>query len=204
MDVEKILPILPRWMAIPIILLTIILSLGPQLSKMVSSLTGRSRTYKRERERLSLLKLRYEIEALKKEKGLIDIAEPLPNFPERSVEESGPGKELNFGSRFLYGALGTLVPSFLRLSITLLQPDLSHLINAGYIVGILVLALIGGLASAVILRRATSSLLCFLVGLSLVLLLQTAMETATNGTRLRPPVVPSASRPAPPLIGQNR
>jgi hypothetical protein len=185
MDIEKVLPILPRWMAIPVILLTILLSLGPQLSKWVSSLTGRSRAYQRERERLSLLKLRYEIEALKKEKGLVDIPEPRLDFPGRSVEENGPAKALGFGRRFLYGALGTLVPLLLRLSIELLQTGSGHLVDAGYMVGVLILALIGGLASAAFLRRATSSLLCFLVGLSLVLLLQTALMTAT--TKPRPP-----------------
>jgi hypothetical protein len=75
-DISNFLPSLPSWVTIPIVLLTITLSLVPRIYQVLTDLTAHSREYKRENERLTLLKLRYDIEALKKDKNLPDFPEP--------------------------------------------------------------------------------------------------------------------------------
>src|SRR5437660_6322283 len=67
---------LPPTLSIAIIILTTVVSLAPKFFAMFSNFSGGSRAFKREKERLDLLKLRYEIEAFKREKNLEDLTEP--------------------------------------------------------------------------------------------------------------------------------
>src|SRR5215470_15852599 len=110
-DFSKLLPSLPSWITIPIVLLTVGLSLVPRIYQVFVDLTARSREYKRENERLTLLKLRYEIEALKKDKNLQDLPDGLSDRTPPQASAASADKQLNFLTRFLYGASGAAIPA---------------------------------------------------------------------------------------------
>ena len=192
--IDKLLPTLPSWISIPIIVTSLALTLGPKIYELFSQFTSRSRAVKREKDRLDLLKLRYEIEALRKEKNLDLIADPLfAEAPQRllrdyGVEAPSTGELLSRWKRFLYGALGASVPSLVRLVFSLSEMRLNVVsISAGYFLGVGILAGLGGLVSSFIPKRQVNAFVCFLVGLSITLLLTAIVQEASQYQQ-RPPV----------------
>jgi hypothetical protein len=130
-DISKLLPPTPWYVAVPIAILTVTASLGPKIVKMFGDLNSESRRFKREKERLSLLKLSYETESFKREKNLADFT-PDPNISKTfAVNAPRVGavalSSLRYSSRFLYGALGALAPTLIRLGLVLSSPGHQNL-----------------------------------------------------------------------------
>ena len=105
---------LPPWVAIPIILVTLIVTYLPNIYQVFHNLNTENREYQNERRRLELLKLRYEIEAICKTNDLKQISEQV--LPVEKSLSSDPSAKpsvpfsLSFWQRFLYGALGAFLP----------------------------------------------------------------------------------------------
>ena len=72
-EILGLLPTLPIWLSIPIVLGGLLVVLAPKVLDLLRHLSAWNRSYEREKKLLELLKLRYEIETLKKEKELPDI-----------------------------------------------------------------------------------------------------------------------------------
>ena len=117
-DLAKILPTLPSWISLPIICLTIVVTLWPKLLQFWKDLSSSQRTHDSEKKRLELLKLKYEIEAIKKQVGLENLADDtgIVNTKESDESRFNQKKKLleSFGMRFSYGALGLWEESHAR------------------------------------------------------------------------------------------
>jgi hypothetical protein len=201
-EIYKLLPSLPSWITIPIVFLTIALSLVPRIYGVFGDLTARSREYKRENERLTLLKLRYEIEALKKDKNLPDLPDGLSVRTPPQASAASDDKQLNFLTRFLYGASGAAIPAILTGVVSTahfhpgpVEPGYWVGYWVGFAIGVLIFGCFVGLVSAAILRRRTTRLVCFLVGLSIVLLISSFTREIT-APDTKPPHTQAPIKPA--------
>jgi hypothetical protein len=190
MDISKLLPSLPEWLSLPIIIVVLIVTLWPKIIQMVQELSSTSRAYAREKQRLELLKLRYEIEAIKKEKSLekIDEEELFPNIEQPTLTaEKRLGvsfdEQLTFWWRFAYGAAGSLLPIF--LNVLLIDIQVASEIGVGYFLGMIVrliiFAVVSGIGSALLAKGNANKQMCFLIGLSISLLFSLLLTgTAQN------------------------
>jgi len=190
----NLIPGLPAQIAIPIIVLTTAVSLGPKLIRLFSEFSGKSRGFKREKERLELLKLRYEVEAFKREKSLTDFIDTPPVPAGQPLARVSTRTEASpFLVRFSSGAVGAIVPTVLTVLIELLSTHSSPLYYFGwsYWATVLILACIGGALASVFPRRQADPFICFLIGLSFTLLLSLV------GQRIQqtpPQVIPETSK----------
>lgn len=161
--------------------------------RFFGDLTARSREYKRENERLTLLKLRYEIEALKKDKNLQDLPDGLSVRTPQQASAASDDKQLNFLTRFVYGASGAAIPAILTSVVRTVRFHRSQFEPAywvgywvGLALGVLIVGCFVGLVSAAILRRRTTRLVCFLVGLSIFLLISSFTQEITPPDTMPP------------------
>ena len=198
MDITKLLPSLPEWISLPIIVFAALVTLWPKITAILKELNRDSRAYASEKQRLELLKLRYEIEAIKKENGLEDIpaeAEDPSNIelePEtiHADEASTENIKLNFWGRFWFGVAGTAAPILLNL----LHLDISQSSNIelslpiilGISLRFVIFALLGGLGSAFLAKGNATKQTCFLIGLSISLLFS-LLITANINTNVESP-----------------
>ncbi len=179
MDISKLLPSLPEWLLLPIIIVVLIVTLWPTIIQMVQELSSTSRAYAREKQRLELLKLRYEIEAIKKEKDLerIDEEKLFPNSEQPALtaevrEELSSGEQLTFRWRFAYGAAGSLLPIFLNILLTDIQvvSEIGMAYVLGMVFRLIIFAVVSGIGSAFLAKGNANKQMCFLMGLSISLL----------------------------------
>ena len=177
----------PKWLSIPVVILGLLLTIWPKFFQVLRETSLWNRAYELEKKRLELLKLRYEIEVIKKTNELSDIKDvadqedrvaPIPTPP--------PVSPMLFRQRFLYGALGAIPALLLPLIVSDLSTNLSSLTSMvllGYSLRLVFLLCISGFASAVGLRKQATPGKCFLVGLSATLSLSLLM---TSTPRLVP------------------
>jgi hypothetical protein len=151
--------------------------------------------YEREKLRLELLKLRYEIEAIKKEKSL----ETFPD--ERSIlasvdvleasakPEESPHSGMITWKRFAFGAYGAIIPILLNFLLQdwgfILASGSDIFILIGYATRLILLVGLAGIASAVFVKKQATPVLCFMVGLSVTLLLTMLLVTASRSSPAR-------------------
>ena len=115
----KYLLAFPAWIATPIVVVTLLLTLWPQIRQMIADVTYTDRKLEHEKRHLELVKLRYEIEAIKKANGLESLphevaATPVPSTTAsqsdvRSVSSSSGSSIL---TRFAAGCARCLIPRF--------------------------------------------------------------------------------------------
>ena len=172
--------------------------LWPRIAEVIHDLQTSSRVYTLEKQRLELLKLRYEIEVIKKENELADLQEHtiLPEIELSSSEngttlESAPRQRLGFLTRFSYGASGAVLPISPNLvlfdwQIITLEFDLA--VFLGLMVRIVVFMTLGGIGSAFIAKNSESRLLCFMVGLAITLMLSLLLVTGRSPSEAIPEV----------------
>ena len=185
-DAVKLLPPLPLWVSIPILVVTLFTTMGPRLIQTVRDLNSRDRAYQRERQQLELLKLRYEIEALKKEKGL----EPLPpsvsvaSAPAAAVTKEGPPlTQTILLKRFLYGGLGALLPLGLTVLIQdsgSMSVDRTQFFVLGYVFRVMILFVLGGMIGALNTRPHATPIDYIMAGLSISLLLTVIVSSVAR------------------------
>jgi hypothetical protein len=183
----KYLQGMPAWIAMPIVVVTLLLTLWPQIRQMIADLKAVDRSLENEKRRLELLKLRYEIEAIKKANGLKSLPSegaaiavmPAP----LSQSESAPtstGCGISIFGRFAAGAAGAVAPSVYRYLILFLSEPNQALPTIGYFLGVVILCAVGGLGAVMVPRHRASWGFCALVGLSIVLLIQMGVLTAVQ------------------------
>jgi hypothetical protein len=178
---------LPPALSIAIIILTTIVSLAPKLFAMFSDVSGESRSFKREKERLNLLKLRYEIEAFKREKDLKDLTEPERHVViTRTITRTG--EPLPFKISFLLGAIGAASPTILTLGIALFsRHSIPTFFSAYYWIGVILSSCLMGVLASFFPRRPTEPYMAFLVGLSFTLIFQlVGQNTIERSQEARP------------------
>jgi hypothetical protein len=158
---DKILPKLPAWMIVPIAIFWLFLLAWPVLKEIWFSVIPSYRAYTREQRRLELLKLYYEIEAIKKEHALgdlsqipqvltkatsIDLAIQKHHSPEAQLPPSPP---LSPRAAFGFGAAGggmIFVLSIVAVdAVTITEATSIALIAVG--IRAALLAIIGGFTS---------------------------------------------------------
>lgn len=190
MDISNLLPSLPEWLAIPLILIAVFVWLWPKMAGVIRDFRTSSRVHVLEKQRLELLKLRYEIEAIKKENGLFELQEdsiipeievsPSENLPKA---EDKPAQVLGFWTRFGYGAGGSALPILVNLALfdwRLLFQELDMAVLLGYAIRLVVFAALAGVGSAFIARHPTTRPMCFLIGLSITLFLSLLLASARS------------------------
>ena len=140
-----------------------------------------------------MLKLRYEIEVIKKsneldaldvEHELLPVAQvPAVDSTPNSLTQTGPKRYLSVWHRAALGALGAFLPSLYRIVILILTASMKdmhwymHFLNVGFFTGILFLCIIGGVVASLIPKERATTALCVLVGISIVLFLQLGVMT---------------------------
>ena len=183
----------PDYVSRSVILLTIAILLGPKILELLNEAASWYRGYHKEKQYLELLKLRYEIAALKKEKGLEDLPgptlleQPIRVYPERSAAPTPP-KTISGGKRFLLGLLGGFVPALVivLLSSQAVLPGGSFAeYVALYALFVIPFPILAGLATMVLLGERQTALACLFVGTSVVLAFRMALtsiiEQVING-----------------------
>lgn len=191
----KLLPSLPQWLSIPLILLTVVAVVWPKVVQTVREGGKQRRAYELEKQRLELLRLRYEIEVLRKQHGLLEI------LPEVTVSETAPAiasvpqndiPPLGSFQRFLYGALGAVVPIVLQLVLVHLADvfaDVTAFLLLGYSIRLIVFMTLAGVASWLLPRSIASKRFCFLTGFSTTLLLTMLLQYGLRTEQVTPPDV---------------
>lgn len=143
----------------------------PSIHELFVSAIPWRRKYEREKLRLELLKLRCEIEVLKKEHqlnvipdtgGLIDAvvaATPL-------VEPQQ--KTMTIKRRFCFGFAGSVLPSLWRFSAAVRTGVISFTIYyiSAAVAGFFIMGIIAGVSTIMFTGRQSSARTCFLIGLS--------------------------------------
>lgn len=179
----SILANFPKWLSIPIIILGLLITAWPKFFHILKETSLWNRSYELEKKRLELLKLRYEIEAIKKTSELSEITD-VPYEPDRVAAATTPApvSPMLFRQRFFYGALGAILP----ILITFLLADLrgtfsyfTYIVLLGYIIRLIFLISLSGLVSAVAVKRQATPITCFLVGLSVTLFINLLLTSTT-------------------------
>lgn len=189
-EITKLLPALPLWVSIPIIIVAVVVTLWPKILQAITEFSAASRTFQREKMRLELLKLHYEIEALKKDKGLAEMPPLLDNTPAIAPTESPsqvPARgTLSKFQQFAYGAAGALLPIALNFVVLDYSANASPMFLAGLFLRLLLFALIAGIASALLARTLATKTNCFLVGLSVTLVLTVVVQAQSIAHQREP------------------
>jgi hypothetical protein len=163
--------------------------------------------YEREKLRLELLKLRYEIEAIKKEKSLETFPDersllvPVDVWEVSAKPEESPRPRMTTWKRFSFGAYGAILPIFLNFLLQdwrlIFTESITIIVILGYAIRLILLVGLAGMASSVFVKKQATPVLCFLVGLSVTLLLTMLLIAASRSSSVPPPKMSSivSSRP---------
>jgi hypothetical protein len=180
-EIKDIIPLLPEQWATALAAASGLLLLVPKTFDALRSARGYS--YEREKRQLQLLKLRYEIEALRKEKGLEDLSSQVlgegsaPGLNSRPAA-AAPTSGLQ---RFLLGSLGgALLPLVKVILSGSLGPSRPWATYVGMGAAITLIASLGGLVALLIGNRATPRWACSLLGLSGSLVLMSLFAAAVS------------------------
>lgn len=182
----KYLADLSPWVTIPIVLSTIFVTLWPKVHQVFLDLNADNRAFENEKRRLELLRLRYEIEALKKSNDLADLSEdlhplidPPPPSPQPELTKVVrlPERKLPLWQRFLFGAGGALIPgAYGVLPLAIRGVDFIGLTSVDWRLLIFITVFsyggFGGFSALLVPRHRASPLFCVMVGISAVLLIR--------------------------------
>ncbi len=198
-EILKFLPTLPIWLSAPIIIGAALIVLSPRVVELMRNLSAWHRAYDREKKRLELLKLHYEIEAIKKNNDLTKaptpsfLAGPQTETPTPDTEEEQPLREeqaapapahpvpLNGLQRFAYGAAGAVTTAVLelpqgRLELIVAQHSIAGLL--GYGLATLLMVAVAGLTTYLLLQKEATPFTCFLTGMAVPLLMKVMLTSS--------------------------
>ena len=184
-EIAKILPNLPLWFSIPIIVVANVVTWWPKIQQAITDLSSERRRYEIERRRLELLKLRYEIEALRREKGLdqlpdassdeVTLHEPVP--PPAAQPPNQP--RLGRLKRFAFGMVGAVLPIALNVALF----DVGHMWPLGLLLSnVGLLLVVAGFVAVLLPRGIASRTNCCLIGLSVTLALTVLFQAQIHGS----------------------
>lgn len=144
---KALIPSLPPWVLWTTAGVAAALFIWSKIQPLITEVIPWRRLYARENLRLEVLKLRYEIEALKRQHGLA-----LPDEGERQVtvtQMREPMKVLSPRSRFLWGMLGgvavPMTQTFYVLATGPPLPEVPVWLALGRLMAAVILGTIGGL-----------------------------------------------------------
>ena len=157
----KLLALFPVRVQVFVALVSILSSLGPKIVEIIRDFHGEDRILRCEKQRLKLLKLRYEIEAFRLEKNLPEI-ESAPIHGLVAVAQLA----ISYPRRFIYGVIGGLIYYVIFIIKSASIGLAFHDITLWFYVGVvLMLALCGG-SSCLIPKRQARRWVCILMGFS--------------------------------------
>jgi hypothetical protein len=195
-EFAKLLPGLPRWLSIPLILITVVAAIWPRIVQTIREGSKQRREYEFKKQNLELLRLRYEIEVLRKEHALLELP-PEVIVPELVPVPMGEASKLSSRQRFFYGALGAVAPIIIQLlfvDVRIVFPSATTVVLVAYFIRLVLLTSLAGVTSFLLPRGISSRGLCFLTGLSMTLLLTLLLQYSARTQPERPVLQPE--RPA--------
>lgn len=180
-ELTKLIPNLPEWISIPLVIIVLLLGLWPKIRRVFRDLSSTYRAYEVERRRFELLKLRLEIEVIVKEHSLdFDLANI--RLEEKLEAPPPPPNGINSGASMwqmvTVGALGAIMPSIMRLPNNyelLLGADSA--ITLGFILSIVIFGFLGSIT--VYSMRPANFSIAFLIGFAITALIQLLMGSIT-------------------------
>jgi hypothetical protein len=108
---------LPSWLIAFLAAVLLAISLWPKVHELLNDIFPSQREFRREKQKLELLKLMYEVETIKKQHDLGELASRLPQSLQsgeiareiQSVTASTKTKPISLVQRLLFGFLGSAV-----------------------------------------------------------------------------------------------
>ena len=196
-EVSKTLQtILPIWVVLPGVIAIWIVTQWPRIRDLLRHVIPSQRAFYREKQRLELLKLKYEIEALRQTNNLENLEESTyggeasitsggriePDSPPTPATEpkSEPFSILDAGRRIGLGAFGGFLVQIYTLAVrgpssSILALNETFRMYLGWdfvpILIIVVLALLSGTAAFVLTDRDATGFRCFVLGAVAVVVL---------------------------------
>lgn len=183
----KYLTNLPLWFALPVVITTLIVTLWPKVFQIILDLSVNSRLFQKEKRCLELLKLRYEIEAIKKTNNLSDLNDEYlsSTLNHHNEKKKDTPKKKDFFSqplmlwqRICFGGIGGIIPILFRYIVLNLRSFFKVDFNPlsidfiGIFIGFLIFFSIGGIGASFLPKKRSSARICVLVGLSVAILFQ--------------------------------
>ena len=175
---DALVPRLPTSLAIPAALVLILLLAWPNIRIIWQDIIPFYRSYSREKMRLELLKLRYEIEAIRKKNKLPDLEQHAKGLASIRVIDRAHNFILPTPIKLAAGAVGGLVISIANIvsSLSDLMDKFTNLggseliqLFLGFVVASVLVSLIGALAAMI--SKPTSMQQAFLIGAAAAALL---------------------------------
>lgn len=129
MSLEPFLDKIPLWLALSLVLGVSIFASLPKVFDTWQKANAYNRWYERKKKRLELLKMHYDIEALKKEKGLATLPGDSENLRleleafQQKVDAAQTNSQ-NFETYPLYGVLGGIVGLAVSVLVIVFLPGL--------------------------------------------------------------------------------
>jgi hypothetical protein len=180
--IDVLLPQLPASLVIPTALVLILILMWSRLRQIWQDVLPSYRSYSQEKMRLEILKLRYEIEAIKKSHNLKTIEPPKRELKTIQRRNLGNDTEPVF-NRVIYGALGGATISIIKL-ISVLSTIIANIQTAtvyfmaptiiGAVVGAITLSLFGAMAAFI--SGSMSRRQAFLIGVAATALAVSALQ----------------------------
>lgn len=159
-------PALSVWGSIGVAALSALAAALPAIIGSLGGLSAASRYQLREKGRLENLKLRYEIEAFRKEKGLDEIEGSIINDPE--PQNTRLFEKLSAKERFGYAVIGSLLVTLLSFigHFAANIGDVTPFFFIGYIARAVIYGLFAGVVSLLVLPSNSPQWSAVLVGVA--------------------------------------
>ena len=183
---EKLLPVLPLWVATPLIIISTIGAVLPSVIQTIRDFRAGDIRQKLEKGRLEILQLRYQIEAFRKDKGLEEIDYD-PEYSQGKQSIVGARLEdrpLSAAQRFFYTFCGATITSVFLICLQLYSNnilnrhsfDLTVGLVIGFLLRLVVLGLMAGLIGLLLLPRQSPRWSAALIGISVALFIPLLIE----------------------------
>jgi hypothetical protein len=188
LPLDKLIPTLPDSLQIVIIVLAVFVNLSPRIIDIIKGLRGYHAQYERRKNRLELLRLKSEIEAIRKKAGLRGLGKQLAIEP--FDEESGIDLaglvftgNLRLWKRIMIGGVSSIAPVLTAMALlygsdACIKSGAITDYLAFYVPYLLTFCLLGGLACAFMPKNRSTPLSCALVGAAVGAVLQLLLPSA--------------------------
>lgn len=169
-EIVKELPNLPPGILLTIALSTLCLQSGPKIYEVFRDFRSDENALRREKERLQLLKLLYEIEILRKEHNLSELV-PVPRSTLTVIaqSENKARPPFTYLPRFIIGGMGGVISVLIFVAKSDITISPFHISRIGFVEGWLAIGALGGGSICCILQRDSKPFVYMWLGCSCVL-----------------------------------
>jgi hypothetical protein len=187
---------LPIWLAAPILVLFALGAAWPSLFETLQSLSSNYREYTRKKRNLEILKLRYEIEVLRKTNGLTVFSDQVDDQARSNSDrpkESDSVRHVNIQNiniwwRLALGAIGGIAPAMVNLLGHITATRDIALPGLAYLIGLSIYGVLGAIIVAIFGSREDRNPLYYvflgLVGPALMQVFANAAISFPEGTHV--------------------